>query len=174
VSVHFLSNELGKWDQVAADALVLTVFADERPLRGAAGLADWRLCGQLSRLLKRERFRGERGEHLLMPPGRRLRFARVFVFGLGAAADWSDERYREEIREISAVLAAAGVKSFAIQPPGRATGLVAARRALEVWMEEWERRGDEREVFVVDSPGAQKEMADILHAYQRRAAAKRG
>lgn len=170
MSVHFLSNELSKWDQVDSEALVLTFFEDERPLRGASGLADWRLCGQLSRLIKKQRVHGELGEHVLMPTGRRLGFDSIFLFGLGPSESFDDERYREQVREIRSVLDAARVKSFALQPPGRATGLIAARRALEIWMEEWERLGDDKEVHIVDTPGAQKEMADILHAYQRRAA----
>lgn len=170
MSVHFLGSELDKWDQVKTDALVLTVFSDERPLRGAAGLADWRLCGQLSRLLKKQRVQGEQGETVLMPLSGRLPFERLFLFGLGASADWSEDLFRRTVGRIRKVLGDARVSRFAVQPPGRATGLIAARRALELWMEESERLGGRRfEVHVVDSPGAQKEMADIFHAYQRRA-----
>jgi len=173
VSVQFLSTELDKWDEVSADALVLTFFADERPLRGAAGLADWRLCGRISRLVKKQRATGEVGEQILMPPGGRLPFPSLFVFGLGQIDGFSEGSYREQVQRILAVLDAAKIKSFALQPPGRATGLIAARRALEIWMEETEKAGSDLETYIVDTPGAQKEMADILHAYQRRAAAKR-
>jgi hypothetical protein len=53
-SVSFLASDLGKWDSLeqVPETLVLPFFADERPLRGAAGLCDWRLCGRLSRLLQ--------------------------------------------------------------------------------------------------------------------------
>jgi hypothetical protein len=168
VSVQFLTNELAKWDEVAGGALVVTVFQDERPLRGAAGLADWRLCGRLSRLVKHERIRGERGETLMMPPGRRLRFDRLILFGLGPSKGFGEELYREHVRWIRHVLHRAGIKDYAVQPPGRATGLIAARRALEVWMEEGAQSDiTEGEVAIIDTAAGQKEMSDILHLWAR-------
>jgi hypothetical protein len=173
MSVHFLSCELSKWDEVEEGALVLTFFADERPLRGAAGLADWRLCGQLSRLIKGRRLDGESGEALLMPPGNRLPFDRILLFGLGSSKDFNEQKFREVVRSIREVVSRAGVDSYAIQPPGRATGLIAARRALELWLEEENRVSDgETEVAIIDTPGGQKEMADILRT-SRRVTARR-
>ncbi len=34
-------------DKTHSDTLVLSFFKDERPLRGANGLIDWRLCGRV-------------------------------------------------------------------------------------------------------------------------------
>ena len=73
-------------DQADAEALCLFVAADERPLTGLAGLADWRLCGRLSRMLRSGIVTGAGGEALLTPPGSRLSFKKLFVFGLGDAA----------------------------------------------------------------------------------------
>src|SRR6186997_1926823 len=113
MSVQFLSCELAKWEEAGGDALLLTFFADERPLRGAAGLADWRLCGRLSRLIKQGRIEGKRGETLLLPPGRRLRFGRVLLFGLGDSSRFDEEAYRRDVRWIRSVAAKAGVKACA-------------------------------------------------------------
>jgi hypothetical protein len=167
MSVQFLGCELSKWEETGSDALVLTFFRDERPLRGAAGLADWRLCGRLSRLIKLGRIRGDAGESLLMPPGRRLPFQRIILFGLGSARPFDDDQFRGHVRRIRDVVRKAGIQEYAVQPPGRATGLVAARRALEMWIEESRSAPDEERVAIIDTPGAQKEMADILHARQR-------
>jgi hypothetical protein len=167
MTVQFLSCDLPRWEEAGGDALILTFFRDERPLRGAAGLADWRMCGRLSRLIKLGRMRGERGETLLMPPGKRLPYRRIILFGLGSATPFGDDVFRGHVRRIRHVARRAGIKDFALQPPGRATGLVAARRALEMWIEESGAGGDEDRVAIIDSPGAQKEMADILHARQR-------
>ena len=49
-------------DQADAEALCLFVAADERPLTGLAGLADWRLCGRLSRMLRSGIVTGAGGE----------------------------------------------------------------------------------------------------------------
>ena len=81
MKLSLLPLDLARWDEAPHDALLLPIFSDERPLRGAAGLADWRLCGRLTRLLKRSRLSGARGETLLLPPGRRLTFARIMLFG---------------------------------------------------------------------------------------------
>ena len=60
------------------------------------------------------------------------------------------------------VLARAGSKRYAIQPPGRAMGLVAARKALQIWTEVAITDGARTEVSIIDTPHAQKEMAEIL------------
>ncbi len=168
MAVHFLTCELAKWDEASGDTLVLTFFSDERPLRGAAGLADWRLCGRISRLIKNRRIAGGLGEALMMPPGGRLPFRLMLLFGLGASQGFDEKAYRESVKRIRAVLGKAGVGRYALQPPGRATGLVAARRALEMWLDvaglDPDGGGD---VSIIDTPAAQKEMADILNAHQR-------
>ena len=162
--VHFLTTALPKWDQEEGQALLLTLFSDERPLRGAAGLADWRLCGRLSRLLKQGRLTGRRGETLMLPPGRRLPFPRVLVFGLGDSARFSEETYCQHVRWMRDVAGRAGVSTYALQPPGRATGLIAARRALALWLEEEAKDNKNTRVAVIDAPGALKEMAELLRA----------
>lgn len=172
MSVQFLGCELTRWEEAGGDALVLTFFREERPLRGAAGLADWRLCGRLSRLIKLGRVRGEPGESLLMPCGRRLPFRRILLFGLGSSRPFDEAVFRGHVRRIREVMRKAGIQDYAVQPPGRATGLVAARRALEMWIEESGDAEGER-VAIIDTPGAQKEMSDILHARQRATAAVR-
>jgi hypothetical protein len=159
--VHFLAIDLSKWDTASGEALVLTYFDDERPLRGAAGLADWRLCGRLSRLIQSKKLSGAAGETtMLPPPGKRLPFGRLMLFGLGAQRGFDEARYRGEIRRIRDVLGKAGIKQYAIQPPGRATGLIAARRAFELWADE----PDTSDVTILESPSGQKEMAEALRA----------
>jgi hypothetical protein len=181
MGVHVLAADLAKWDEADHDALLLPFFADERQLRGAAGLADWRLCGRLSRLIKAGKASGAQGETVLMPPGRRLRFDRLVLFGLGESKGYGEERFRRDVRWIREVATAAGITRFAIQAPGRARGLIGARRALELWLEEAaggegqreaDRDGDrdgenEPAVMLIDDPAGQKDMAELLR-YQGR------
>lgn len=170
MGVHLLGNELSRWDEVEDGSLLLTFFADERPLRGAAGLADWRLCGRLSRLIQRGKLSGADGEKLLLPPGRRLPFRSILLFGLGASRGFNEDSYRAQVRWIREVADRAGIGDYALQPPGRATGLIGARRALELWLEEAEADGREAEVAIIDNQSGQKDMAEILR-YQKRQAA---
>ena len=64
-----LSVELtrGPIERTRVEVAIVTFFEDDRPLRGSAGRADWRLCGQLSRLVSEGRIQGRRGEAVLVP-----------------------------------------------------------------------------------------------------------
>lgn len=70
----------------SVDLAVLPVFADERPLVGLAGLADWRASGRLSRLLLRGHLSGAPGERLLTPGGPALPARRLVLLGAGTSA----------------------------------------------------------------------------------------
>jgi hypothetical protein len=160
VSVAFLAPELGKWDTLDEQAaLVLPFFADERPLRGAAGLCDWRLCGRLSRLLQQGRLSGQFRETTLYPPGRRLPFRRLVLFGLGPSSQFDDERARAASRAIVDVMSGLKLDRYAVVPPGRSTGRLSARRALELYLDAAARSPEE--VLIVESPAGQKEAADL-------------
>ena len=63
----------GPIHQVPADLAVVFFFEEERPLRGAAAYADWRLCGALSRLIQRGKLAGRFGEAALVPTSGGLR-----------------------------------------------------------------------------------------------------
>jgi hypothetical protein len=162
VALSVLPLDLARWDETARDCLVLPVFTDDRPLRGAAGLADWRLCGRLSRLVKASRASAEAGETLLFPPGRRLRFGRILWFGLGDAKSYSDERFRKDLAWILDVVTRAAVNDWALQMPGRASGLIGARRAIEILLEE--PRFTEQPLTLLEDPAGQKDIAELLRA----------
>lgn len=166
MKLSLLPLDLARWDEVVRDALLVPVFADERPLRGAAGLCDWRLCGRLTRLCKASRLVGTRGETLLLPPGRRLPFKRLLLFGLGPSTGYQDAQLRQDVAWMREVARAAGVRDFALEAPGRATGVTGARRALEVVLEETD-RGD-GSVWLIDGPAGQKDMAELLRLQGRR------
>lgn len=160
MALSVLPLDLARWDESTRDCLVLPVFKDDRPLRGAAGLADWRLCGRLSRLLKTERATGAAGETLLLPPGRRLRFARILWFGLGDAKGYNDARFTKDLAWIVEVVTKAGAKDWALQAPGRASGMIGARRAVELVLEN--ETLTESAVTLLEDPAGQKDIAELL------------
>jgi hypothetical protein len=116
-------------DQADAEALCLFVSEDERPLTGLAGLVDWRLSGRLSRMIRAGLVIGAAGEALLTPPGMRLAFKKLFVFGLGSAR--SDEELAARLADALRRLAQAGVKDAALQLPAR----LAPERGVQTLME---------------------------------------
>lgn len=85
----------GPIQQVSADLAVVFFFEEERPLRGAAAHADWRLCGALSRLIQRGKLSGRFGEAALVPTTGGLRARWVLALGLGSRDDFDDTRRRE-------------------------------------------------------------------------------
>ena len=85
----------GPIQQVPADVAVVTFFEEERPLRGAAAHADWRLCGTLSRLIQRGKLSGAFGEAALVPGAGGLRARWLLALGLGSCEDFDDTRRRE-------------------------------------------------------------------------------
>ena len=162
MALSVLPLDLARWDETPRDTLVLPVFRDDRPLRGAAGLADWRLCGRLSRLLRGNRATANEGETMLLPPGRRLKFQRVMWFGLGDAKGYTDDRFRKDLAWIREVVTAAGATDWAVQAPGRASGLIGARRAVEIILDDPTLA--EQALTLLEDPAGQKDIAELLRS----------
>ncbi|HZH03532.1 MAG TPA: M17 family peptidase N-terminal domain-containing protein [Myxococcaceae bacterium] len=113
------------------EALCLFIREDERPLRGMAGFADWRMCGKLSRVLMENFFKGELSETLLLPTDGRLALPRIFAFGLGSAQALSGDRIAEALTHAGRALSRAGIQSVAMELPG--AGLVAEEERVRLW-----------------------------------------
>jgi hypothetical protein len=170
VETRFMPATLRHWDGLLAkqgtldspESLALSFFDDERPLRGAAGLADWRLCGRLSRLIVKGHCKGGTGESLMMPAGPRLPFERIFLFGLGASDALDDKALESHAQRMLDVLQRASVEHYAVQIPGRSTGVIGARRAAEIWKSATS--ASDCRVTIIDSKDSQKKMGDVLGA----------
>ena len=163
----FLASDLGKWDAAESvpETLVLPFFADERPLRGAAGLCDWRLCGRLSRLLQSSRVAGKWGEVTLYPPGKRLPFARLLLVGLGAAERFDEKAAHEASRVIAEKMTQAGVAraTRSCRRDARRGGCRRGARSRSTWSEAQKAQAAV-DVVVVESVAGQKEAADLARS----------
>ena len=49
MDIRFLAPELRCLDEASVELCACTIWSDERPVRGLAGLLDWRLGGQAER-----------------------------------------------------------------------------------------------------------------------------
>jgi hypothetical protein len=169
MGISLLTPELAKWDLLGEtdeerpELLALPFFADERPLRGAAGLADWRLCGRLSRMLLAGRVDGGFGEATLLPANG-LPFRTLVLYGLGDTERFTELRYLEAAKAIRDLARHLGVNRYALPLPGRSTGRIMARRALELWVQA---QTSEEQVWLVEPPAAQKEMSEVLGRSRR-------
>jgi len=119
-AISTVALTLESLDPLPVDTVCLFVPEDERPLTGAAGYVDWRLCGQLSRLLVDGFFKGSRGESLLLPSNGRIGAPRVVVLGLGPGGEALHPGIlRSALSQAADVLNRARVDSVALELPGR-------------------------------------------------------
>ena len=162
MDVSFVPPDLRRLDAVRADALALPVPADERPLRGAVGLVDWRLCGWISRMMLRDRIRGARGERVLLPARPRFSFEKIVLYGTGDAGALDERAYVAVLEGLFEGLAEMQVHSTAIALPGRSGGAVPPERAMQLFLEVAAVHGPHDEFVLVEPHDAQKAMAPIL------------
>lgn len=120
-------------DALGAVDLLAFVANDERPLRGLAGLVDWRLCGALTKSLREGHFRGDPGEALLSVDGRRLLSRRIFLHGVGSVGKAAHKGPDSYVFEAMAKAARAGATKVAtwLPPWGDAPINQLARAAVE-------------------------------------------
>jgi hypothetical protein len=85
MELSYLDASFDALDTLSVETLALFMLSDKRPLRGGAGVVDWRLCGELSRSLQSGGLTGKVGERLLMPTHGRIGARRLLVFGAGAS-----------------------------------------------------------------------------------------
>jgi hypothetical protein len=130
-----LEIETERLDRVKADILVTPFFACDRPLRGPAARADWRLCGMISDRLQREELTGELGEAALFPTGGRMRAPLLLAIGLGPRPDFGEETLRELARNAARRLLGlrSGVAGIAL--PGDTTSRIDTHRAVGILLE---------------------------------------
>jgi hypothetical protein len=129
--IALLPADLHRWDRSpGGDALVVPIWTDVRPLRGASGLLDWRLCGRLSQMLREGRFTGTLGEKLLLV-STRVPWKRILAIGVGASDDFGTEAFRSAVECILSALRGIGAASIAIAPPGRDIDAIRADRAMQ-------------------------------------------
>ena len=86
--------ETSPFERIETELAVAGFFLDERPLRGAAGRADWRLCGIVSDLVSEGRLHGRVGETVLAPSLGRLAAERILLQGLGRRSSFRAARAR--------------------------------------------------------------------------------
>ena len=166
--------DLRRLDELRAEALCLPFFEDERPFRGASGLLDWRLRGQLSKLRIRGRIRGQVGERVLLPGRPLTAFDKVFLVGVGARAGFDDPRGEAVCAAMVAILDACRARTAALVLPGRAMGLVSAERAFEWFLRATRGPHEQDEVTLVDDADSHRAMQSVLERERRKARAAEG
>jgi hypothetical protein len=165
MKVTFLPLDLARWDQAPpGDLLAVGFYQDVRPLRGAAGLLDWRFDGRLSSLIVAGGLTGALGERLLVPSNRRLPWRLTLAVGLGPSADFDEKRAPVAICQVLTTMRGMSLGRLTLSLPGRDGDRLPARRALQLFLEETEKTlpGVLEEVTLIETPAAQKELGDAV------------
>jgi hypothetical protein len=136
MDVRFCPTDMGSLSELKTEALCLPFYRDERPMRGPAGLVDFRLCGKVSKLIAGGRMQGELGEAVLMPARPRLSAERLLWIGGGLSSELGEPRYRELVHDVLVRLAGLRVRAAALSLPGRVRGQIAAVAAIDWFLEE--------------------------------------
>jgi hypothetical protein len=117
--------EASRLPHVEADVLVAPFFADDRPLRGPAAWADWRLCGLLDDALAAGRLPLGLGAATLALSDGRLAVRRILLIGLGPRAAFGFAELRVATTRAAERLAALRAGDVAFAVPGQElTGIV--------------------------------------------------
>lgn len=171
MDVHFVPADLRRLDALKSEALCIPFFEDERPLTGALGLVDWRMCGRISSLIQQGRVSGAVNEVLLIPARPRLTFEKLFLFGLGPKQAFSETTFAEGVERMLVTLTKSRVRASALVLPGRALGKIPPARAMEIFLAITSRHSEHDKVTLVDDLEAERAMLPIVERERRRARA---
>ncbi len=169
MDIRFLPPDLRRLDDANVELCVCPIWSDERPVRGFAGLIDWRLGGRLSGLLKSGFVTGELGEALLVPGKPHVPFEKVLVMGLGARSAFADDTFREVIMRMASALEGLRVRRAVIELPGRASGAIDPESAITLTLECVGASPDHDAWWLVEAPAEQKRI-EVRAADERRRA----
>lgn len=122
-------------DNLSVEALALTLFEDDRPLKGAAGFCDWRLNGRLSHMLQAGSFIGKPMEVMLTNTRKKIGTDRIFLFGQGTRKDMNLELFENRIHDLLYTIKKAHLTSFAIELPGLHPGPLSLPQAIPTFLD---------------------------------------
>lgn len=101
-------------DSLPGESVVAFYFVDQKPLEGPAALLDWRLDGQLTRLLIDGGIQGRAGEHVMLQNNGKLKADRVLFIGGGKWHGLCRETHAALVRHMLQVVRQAGFKAIAL------------------------------------------------------------
>ena len=132
MDLRFVSPELRRLDLAGTEVLLACLAEDERPPQGVAGLVDWRLAGDLSKLLQAGFATGNLGEVLLIPGRPKLPFDKVVLFGTGEIARFDDRAFELVVKKMLSTLEGLRVRSAVVELPGRHFSGIEPQRAVSM------------------------------------------
>lgn len=168
MDLGFLTPSAQGLDEANVELCACSIWSDQRPIGGLAGLLDWWLGGRLSALLKSGFVKGAKGEALLVPGKPHVPFEKVLVCGLGARANFDDSMFREATSHVARSLELLRVRRCVIELPGRGSDAIDPERAMTLTLEGVGASPEHDAWWVVEPLAAQKRMQTALDEERRR------
>ena len=122
-------------DRLECQLVEAGFFEDERPLRGPAGLLDWRLNGAISREIINGRITGRFKETVIIPSNGRIQSPKILLIGLGPAVRISYPKLREVSAHLLQTLLKINILDFCCSIPHSKPYPLECSKAVEVWVE---------------------------------------
>ena len=101
-------------DHLPGECVVALFFEDQRPLEGPVALLDWRLNGQLTRMLLDGELTGRAGEHLVLQNNGKLQCDWILFVGGGKWQGLCRETYASLVKHALKSASQAGFSDVAI------------------------------------------------------------
>lgn len=121
-------------DEIENDLALILAYQNVRPLRGQAGLLDWRLNGYLSDLILGNRFQGGMGEALLMPSQGRVGVKELLILGLGDSTQIKDQNIPHYVSLILEKLLRKKNRSFCLSLSDLTQGMFEWRNTVRLFV----------------------------------------
>lgn len=150
---QFLPIRLRDLESVEGQLLVVSLFEDDRPPRGVAGLLDWRMNGMISRIRYETLYPGRKNPHfdgqsigpfsaaesekLMFPLNGRFPFFMALAVGLGPSKRFDSQCYKSVVKTILEAATSLRLTSVTLQLPGWETAGLPARRASDIFLTQW-------------------------------------
>ena len=162
----FVEPNLHRLDEQTAELLIVCVWEDVRPLRGPAGLVDFRCGNPISRAIAQGFFGGALGETLMMPGAPRLPFDKIVALGLGSRGVFDEPRFRASVQRLRSVVSDLRARRAVAELPGRHGEIIGIDLALPVFQEE---PADDRSIVWIEPREAATRIL-ARHEEERRRA----
>ena len=101
-------------DVINGESVVALYFSDQKPLDGPAALLDWRLDGQLTKMLLNGDIEGRAGEHVMLQNNGKLKADWVLFVGGGKWHGLCEETHAALVRHMLSVARQAGFKDVSL------------------------------------------------------------
>ncbi|HEY2517548.1 MAG TPA: M17 family peptidase N-terminal domain-containing protein [Polyangiaceae bacterium] len=168
MELRFVAPDLRAIDDNPAEVIVCAMWEDERPMRGLAGLLDWRLSGRMSRLARSRFMEGKLGEVLCLQGRPRLPFDKVLLVGAGPRAAFDEAAYRTAAGAVLKTLEGLKVPRAVVELPGRAGEAITPERAAEILLDASRDAAAHDAWFLVETPEAQAKITARGREERRR------